>query len=81
MHNNSSHSERDAAEKIISWIICAKRSLQLNEIQAMFSVDLAAKNVDFERRRLRKEVKHLCGSLVDVSSKNTVKLVHYTVKK
>ena len=73
--------QRQAAERILSWIVCAKRKLFWHEIQAVFSIDIESETVDFEGRRLRgMDIKDLCGSLVDISSNKLIQLVHDTAR-
>ncbi|KAE8449030.1 hypothetical protein EG329_008618 [Mollisiaceae sp. DMI_Dod_QoI] len=40
--------QREAAEKIIAWVVCCKRALQWHEIQSMFAIDLEMSTVDFQ---------------------------------
>ncbi len=73
--------QREAAERIIAWVVCCKRALQWHEIQSIFAIDLDLRIVDFQGRRLRGvDVKDLCGSLIDVSSNRAIELVHHTAK-
>lgn len=71
---------REAAAKLLGWLICAKRPLKWHEIQGATSINLRDQNVDFEERRLRVSAKELCGSLVERRSDDTVELVHLTAK-
>jgi hypothetical protein len=73
--------QRQAAELILAWIVCARRHLLWHEIQAIFSIDLESETVDFEGRRLRgMDIKDLCGSLVEISSNKAIELVHHTAR-
>ena len=47
--------------------------------QGAVSIDLAGKTVDFDGRRLRDDIKELCGCLVDVRD-GKLELVHTTAK-
>lgn len=72
---------------MLEWIVCAKRTLRWNELQAIFSLDLNTETVDFEGRCLRPNAldqchsvaKRLCGSLVEISN-DIIHLVHHTAK-
>jgi hypothetical protein len=63
---------------ILGWVVCVKRPLRMHEIQGAVSIDLDGKTVDYGRR-LRDEVKELCGCLVDVRD-GKLELVHTTAK-
>jgi hypothetical protein len=71
---------REAAAKLLGWLVCAKRPLKWHEIQGATSINLEIQNVDFEERKLRLDAKELCGSLVERRSDDTVELVHLTAK-
>jgi hypothetical protein len=57
------------------------RPLKWYEIQGAASIDLARKEVDFERLRVRVSIKDLCGSLVHVDSQDNIELVHSTARQ
>ena len=69
---------REAAAKLLGWLVCAKRPLRWHEIQGAISINLEAQNVDFEERKLRISAKELCGSLVERRSDDPIELVHLT---
>lgn len=71
----------DDAERILGWLICAKRPLKWHEIQGAISIDSRNQSVDFENRQLRVDSKDLCGSLVEVHRDETIELVHQTAKQ
>jgi hypothetical protein len=71
----------DPVAKLLSWLVCAKRSLKWYEIQCISSVDLKNTTVDWERKSFRVDSKELCGSLVAVHTDNTISLVHHTAKR
>jgi len=60
--------------------VCARRPLKISEIQGAVSIDLDREIVDFDGRRLRDDVRDLCGCLVDVRDGN-FELVHTTAKQ
>lgn len=86
--SNPKIAERESAESILEWIICARRPLRWHEMQATFSIDTEKETVNFEERCLRPNspeechsvVKKLCGSLVEVLKGNVISLVHDTAK-
>ena len=57
-----------------------RRTLKLYEIQAMFSICLEDKSVDFENREYVNHLKDLCGPIVEVREDDSVELVHGTAK-
>lgn len=72
--------ERDEALMILRWLVCAKRSLKMHEVQTMKSINLHKGTVEFERRRFRVHLKELCESLVEVREDGTIELVHMTAR-
>ncbi|PVI01289.1 hypothetical protein DM02DRAFT_525316 [Periconia macrospinosa] len=76
----SVRAEREEAMMVLGWLVCAKRSLKMHEIQTMKSINLERRVVEFERRRFRVEPKDLCESLVEVRDDGTVELVHMTAR-
>src|SRR5438105_2793080 len=73
-------SERQGSKTLLSWLVCAKRSISWREIQGAKSIDVETQWVDFERLRFRVDSKDLRGSLVEIRSDGTVELVHLTAK-
>lgn len=78
--------KRDAAEKILRWIVCAARPLYWREIQAFFCINPEDGTCDTKRLRVD-PCKAICGSLVEVEpcslepkaeSETRLKLVHAT---
>lgn len=64
---DSAHAaEKEDAERILHWVICAKRPLRWREVQATFCIDLEMGNVDYEERRLLVTCKELCGAFIDI---------------
>ena len=80
IYRNQNKSEREHARRILGWIVCAKRPLRWHEIQGALSIQLDDRRVDFDKRRLRVDMKDLCGSLVDVHIDGAVELVHTTAR-
>lgn len=75
----SSLAERSVAKTLLSWILCAKRPLKWHEIQGAMSLDLDLGLFD-DQRRLIREIKHFCGSLVEVHNGGEICLVHLTAR-
>lgn len=68
------------AQKLLGWMICAKRPLKWREIQAAISMNPESQKIEFDRRKLRSEIQEYCGSLVKVFAGDRVELVHTTAK-
>ncbi|ETS75549.1 hypothetical protein PFICI_12493 [Pestalotiopsis fici W106-1] len=85
---NSKEQERQIAEKILGWVVCAYRPLRWREIQSLFCIDSKAGTADTRRRPL-KSCKYFCSSLVDITGcKNDsegnearIELVHVSAKQ
>ncbi|KAF2492844.1 ankyrin [Lophium mytilinum] len=75
----SSPSEQQVAKTLLSWLLCAKRPLKWHEIQGAMSLDLDGNSFDCERRLVR-DIKHFCGSLVEVRRGGAICFVHLTAK-
>ncbi|KAI9779019.1 MAG: hypothetical protein M1816_003779 [Peltula sp. TS41687] len=73
-------SVKDDAARLLGWLVCAKRPMKWPEIQGAMSINLEAKDVDFEGRQLLVDWKDLCGSLVERRSDDSVELVHLTAR-
>lgn len=72
---------RETAERLLGWIVHAKRPLKWHEIQGAISINLDIQDIQFESRKLRVDAKGLCGSLVEYRhSDDTVQLVHLTAR-
>ncbi|XTI89154.1 hypothetical protein V2W45_1469393 [Cenococcum geophilum] len=72
---------REIAERLLGWIVHAKRPLKWHEIQGATSINLDIQDVQFESRKLKVDAKGLCGSLVEYRhSDDTVQLVHLTAR-
>jgi hypothetical protein len=72
--------QRDEALLLLGWLVCAKRSLRMHEVQTLRSVDFDKRAVEFERRQFRVHIKDLCESLVDVREDGSIELVHMTAR-
>jgi len=77
---NENEAEREQAQKLLGWLVCARRPLKWNEIQGAMSIDVEGQTVDFEDGQLVLDVQELCGSLVERLSGDRIELVHSTAK-
>lgn len=77
---SASAAEWKIAQRLLGWMVCAKRPLKWNEIQAAVSIDPKGETVDFDKWKLRVHIKELCGSLIQVLQGDRVELVHSTAK-
>lgn len=77
---NPKDAERKWAQKLLGWVVCARRPLKWHEIQGAVSIDLKDQTVEFEDRHLRFHVKDVCGSLIDILPGDRVALVHSTAE-
>lgn len=77
---NLKPAEWKVARELLGWMICARRPLKWHEIQGAVSTDLVAQTVDFENRKLRLDIRELCGSLIQELPGYRLELVHSTAK-
>lgn len=77
---NTSLEEWKIAQKLLGWMVCARRPLKWHEIQGAVSIDPAEQTIDFDDRKLRIHIRDLCGSLIQVLPGDRVELVHSTAK-
>ena len=75
-----SSEEWKIAQKLLDWMVCAKRALKWHEIQAAVSTDPFDQTVDFDELGLRIHIKDLCGSLIQVLPGDRIEMVHSTAK-
>lgn len=71
------------ARKIFGWLAGAKRPLQFHELQAALSIqtdDIPGQElVDYHNNQLRKDIREICGSLVQIL-KDRIEFIHSTTK-
>ncbi|CAO2653801.1 Nn.00g032120.m01.CDS01 [Neocucurbitaria sp. VM-36] len=77
--DESSPSERQVAITLLSWLLCAKRPLTWHEIQGAMSLNLDDGSFDCDRRLFR-NIKDFCGSLIEVRKGGAICFVHLTAK-
>ncbi|KAF2686439.1 ankyrin [Lentithecium fluviatile CBS 122367] len=75
----SSPREQGVAKTLFSWLLCAKRPLKWYEIQGAMCLDPETGLFD-EDRRLVRDIKHFCGSLVEIRNGSAICFVHLTAK-
>ncbi|EXJ62014.1 hypothetical protein A1O7_02446 [Cladophialophora yegresii CBS 114405] len=66
---------------LLGWLVCARRLLTWQEIQCACSIDPDKSTIDFEGRQLRNHIRDDCGSLIEASSDQFVRLVHGTTSR
>lgn len=70
---------RDSVRMLLGWLACARRPLKWYEVQGAVAVDIEEGEFS-ARHKFREDCKDLCASLVEISSDQTVTLVHATTK-
>ena len=90
LKENAKPGEWETAHKLLGWTICAKRPLKWYEIQCAISIDVEEQTIDFDERKLRVDIRDLCGSLIHVQpgephaigvdARDRIELVHSTAK-
>lgn len=73
--------EREIALNLFGWLTCAKRSMRLHEIQGALSIDVDRALVDFDGRKLRIDIRDLCGAMISPLHGDRIELVHPTAKQ
>jgi hypothetical protein len=68
------------AQKLLGWMVCARRPLKWHEIQGAVSINVEEQTIKFDDRKLRIHIRDVCGSLVQVLPGDRVELVHSTAK-
>ncbi|KAF5987735.1 early growth response protein 1-B [Fusarium bulbicola] len=63
---------------LFGWLICAKRPLRWNEIQAILCFDPHNLHIDFENDMLRQDMETYLGSIVHVLDGGYIRLIHST---
>ena len=72
--------EWKVAQKLLGWMIRARRPLKWHEIQGAYATDLNYQTINFDERKLRVHIRDLCGSLIKILPGDRVELVHSTAK-
>jgi hypothetical protein len=73
---------RQLAEKVLSWIICAKRPLTITELQEAIAVEDGDSELDKDNLPEVDDMVSVCCGLVTVDEEsNIIRLVHYTTQE
>ncbi|OJD34180.1 zinc finger protein [Diplodia corticola] len=77
--HESSSPDQQITKTLLSWLLCAKRPLKWHEIQGSMCLDLDDGSFDPDRRLVR-DIKHFCGSLVELRQGGAIDFVHLTAR-
>jgi hypothetical protein len=80
IRQNTTAEEWKITQKLLGWMVCARRPLKWPEIQGAVSIEPVGQTVKFDDRKLRIHIRDLCGSLIQVLPGDRVELVHSTAK-
>jgi hypothetical protein len=68
-------------QNLLGWMVCVRRPLRWNEIQALVSIDQSEQVISFAEKKLRSSLQELCGSLITILPEGRgLELVHNTAK-
>ncbi|KAF7532343.1 hypothetical protein G7054_g8019 [Neopestalotiopsis clavispora] len=66
--------------RLLSWLVCAKKSLKWHEIQVMNSINCEERCVQLERQSFIKSPKDMLASLVETRADGSLEFVHLSAK-
>ncbi|UKZ66311.1 uncharacterized protein TrAtP1_007486 [Trichoderma atroviride] len=69
------------AKQLLGWLVCAKRHLKWNEMQAILSYAPEKQEVDFDNKMLRQAAEKYLGSLVYILDGGDIRIVHSTARR
>jgi len=73
---------RQLAEKVLSWITCAKRPLTTSELQHALAVEVGDSKLDEDNLCRTERMASVCAGLVTIDEESgIIRLVHYTTQK
>ena len=73
---------RQIAERVLSWITCAKRTLTTKELQHALAIDAGDSKLDEDNLERIERMVSVCAGLVTVDEESgIVRLVHYTTQE
>lgn len=78
--NDDRPAYKDAAHRLLAWMVCAVRPMKWKDVQAAAAIDVDSGTVDMRTRRLRVNYFDLCSPLVEARCDGTLTLVHSTAK-
>ncbi|KAM0522524.1 hypothetical protein ACHAPE_002115 [Trichoderma viride] len=70
----------DMAKLLLGWLVCAKRQLRWNEMQAILSYGPEEQKVDFDNKMLRQAAEKYLGSLVYILDGGHIRIIHSTAR-
>ncbi|KAF5674271.1 early growth response 1-B [Fusarium denticulatum] len=68
----------ERSKLLFGWLICSKRPLRWNEIQAILCFNPHTLHIDFENDMLRQDMETYLGSIVHVLDGGYIRLIHST---
>lgn len=72
----------DLAKQVLSWIICAKRSLTTTELRHALAIEIGQCELDEDNLPDTDDMVSVCAGLVTVDEEsNIIRLVHYTMQE
>jgi hypothetical protein len=80
MERNLRPKEWKIAQKLLGWLVCAKRPLRWHEIQVAYTLNPEDLTIELDDRKLRIHIRDMCGSLVQAFPGDRLELVHTTAK-
>jgi hypothetical protein len=76
-----SPSQWKQAQKLLGWLVCAKRPLMWHEIQSAVAMDAERQVIDIKTMGIDYHIRELCGSLVVEFPGGRLELVHSTARR
>ncbi|KFY41877.1 hypothetical protein V494_02746 [Pseudogymnoascus sp. VKM F-4513 (FW-928)] len=74
--------QKDLAQQVLSWITCAKRPLNMSELQHALAVELGESTLDEDNLPQIEDMVSVCAGLVTVDEESEIiRLVHYTTQE
>lgn len=81
VYENPNDGERKEAERLLNWIVCAKRPLRWHEVQGAVAIDIDVGEVDIKSHLVYDNAKDICGSLVTILKDRSITMVHGTARQ
>ncbi|KAK6529978.1 hypothetical protein TWF694_003353 [Orbilia ellipsospora] len=79
--NQQDQNYKDLANKVLEWIIYAKRPLTTSELRHALAVEPETRKLDEENIPTTKLMLSVCAGLVVVEGSDIIRLVHYTTQE
>jgi hypothetical protein len=80
----SSSTRFDTAQRMFTWILCARQPMLIEELREAVSLDVTDTHLDYSKIPSGEDgrLMHCCGNLAVLNRKdNTVRLMHHTVRQ